>query len=124
MKKYLKTVVPISLGIIGVIIIYQFMIVPGGETKKLESARRDTFFKCDKRFDAVIEQVRGLPQSILDDLMLDNELKCAYTKDYQFNIDSPLYCGFGTDGQYHASVHNRDSYINGCVIWIMDKLGY
>src|SRR3989338_6625990 len=123
MKKHLKIIIPVVLVITGVIVIYQFIIVPREEAKKLESAKQDAFFECDKRFDVVIQQIRGLPQSIIDDLMLDNEYKCAVVKTPQFNIDSPLHCDLGTDGQYHAFVHNRDSYINGCVIWTMDKLG-
>ncbi|OGN02950.1 MAG: hypothetical protein A3G02_00160 [Candidatus Yanofskybacteria bacterium RIFCSPLOWO2_12_FULL_44_13b] len=124
MKKHLKIIIPIVLGIAGIIVVYQFVIVSREEAKKLESARQDAFFKCDKRFDVVMQQIKGLPQSMLDDIMLDIEFKCAVAQTSQFNIDSPLHCDLGTDGQYHGFVHNRDSYINGCVIWTMDKLSH
>src|SRR3989338_3885324 len=85
MKKHLKIIIPIVLGIAGIIVVYQFVIVSREEAKKLESARQDAFFKCDKRFDVVMQQIKGLPQSMLDDIMLDINFTLAYMSKVDMN---------------------------------------
>lgn len=138
MKKYLKVIIPIILGIAGVIIIYQFLIVPRGEAKKLESAQREAFFECDKRWTKVAyvpsqqmvntadldcrqrKQQQDTTNANIKSGSLPKDIKnnlLDYTP-FEFFVDSNLYCNMG-----RVVLHDRDSYTNMCKNWYLLNIG-
>lgn len=139
MKKNLKIITSVALGIIGVFLVYQFAIIPREEAKKFEKAEKEAFFECDKRWTKASTQFlsqathqiansscqqRKIQQdksnADIQSGNLPEDIKKGlidYTP-FDFFIDSNTYCYMG-----EAIIHDRDSYMNMCKDWYLINIG-